>query len=617
MPIITQESIRRVKENVGIDDVFEWLGAKVVRRNRSTMAFCPFCDDAKSRNPACSLDVSDGLYHCFRCGNSGDSITAVMEHESCSFVEAVEALSKQFKIPLQYEKARDPEAESRRRRQVSVLTDAQDMFLEQRDDPQWQKFVSDRNISQEAYDKFELGLSLYAKADEVIARLLEKHSRDDIIGSGIAYERDDRKLVLRFKNRITYPIRTAPGTLIGFGGRDITGKSKAKYVNSPESELFKKRAVLYGINKAKRAMSVQKQVIVCEGYMDTIALSTHGYENTVGAMGTALTTQNLKYLANFCDTIYISLDADDAGVKAAMRTVDNLPPKISSDVRVVSIPLSVAKDPDEFFNKQSRTADDFAHLMENADDIYMFCVKHLVSDDVLAIDAEFSEPQPNQVAVNRLRSEIKTKAGDFMSRHYREMDTYHRNAIAAWLIDSGRLLDYAGTLDDEWRRGNTFRRVDENDVSGFDAPTLGTFANERTVVEDILLGTLYYHPEVREEIKRNIADIELMFTSETRRSIFDKLCDGLSRKETPEDIRLGFDGNETRECARILTSQAVENAKNDLGAGAVAKLCLDIQKTNLEHMIEFESGSADPDIGRILELKMSLANILERLSAIE
>lgn len=616
MPRITRESIRRIRENIRIDDVFEWLGAKVIRHSHNTMAFCPFCDDATSRNPACSLEVSRGLFYCFRCGKSGDIITAVRDHEECSFVEAVERLSQYFNVPLEYEKTGDPEEESRRHRYIAVLEDAQLEFLAQRSSKHWNNFKTQRDLTNEACNEFELGLSLYTEAPNVVKRLKEKHSREDIIGSGIAYENDEGQLILRFKNRITYPIRTAPGTLVGFGGRDITGRSKAKYVNSPESELFKKRSILYGIDRARKHISKTKAAIVCEGYMDTIALATHGFPNTVGAMGTALTTQNIKYLTNFCDKIFIALDSDEAGVSAAMRTADNIPASaVDKKIYVVSIPSDIAKDPDEFFNQRGKSSEEFQKLLENAEELFLFCVKHLVGGECGELDKLFTDNSNADTGkLNSLRETVRRKVGNFMRQHHHLTSAYQHETIATWVVDAARLIDYPRDLEHSWRVGSTATRRRDNNVGvgmGDDATLTGVFTSPATATEDLLIATLYYHPETRNVIKRNISDINTMFTSQLRRSLFEKICDGFSRGQSIDDITTDFTGEEMRECARIISMQntGADGTTETLGEETITRLCEDMQRVNLEHAIEMESNSANPDLVKLLDMKTKLAKL--------
>lgn len=782
MPIISQKSIKAVKDNIRISDVFEWLGAKVVQKGRNTMAFCPFCEDANSRNPGCSLNDANGFFHCFAagtmvltkggpepietlvgktveilngngeweavqfrcygeqalwaidiaygeehrlvratdkhrwfsncgkelltcqlepgmelasivpfgsvwqpplisvvdaketpevekvyccqtstgsfaldgyiltgncfvCGAGGDLITAVQQHEECSFPEAVEMLAQHFNIPLEYEESNDPERESRRKRYVSVLERALEMFQDQKKDPHWAQFVKDRRLSDEAIERFELCLSLMSEADGVVKTLLsEGFTEDELVGAGLCYRKEETgEIVLRFKNRAIFPIRTAPGTLIGFGGRDLTGRSNAKYINSPESELFKKRTVLYGIDHAKRPMGKKKRIVVCEGYMDTIALQTHGVEEAVGAMGTALTPYNLTYLSNFAEVMYISLDSDIAGVNAAMKTADIIPPNFPSAVRVLSMPqitvendddlkrscgeklyaetlkehdgeipypitVPVAKDPDEFFNERGKTLRDFESALREADDLFLFCAMRLVDDVIADLDVEMNRERPDASTIARCKQEAMRRINGFIVSHYEKTNIYQRQNIANWMIDALRLIDTFENMEGEWRRqasiqGNRYAQSAPIDIEPAAAPV---FTSAHTKEEDLLIGTLYYHPETRETIKQNIEDIKLVFTSPVREAIFDKLNEGLSKNLDVNAITADFSEDETKELARITMSGASEG---DLSDETIISICNDVTRKALENKIEMEANSPSPDLIKIISMKTKLASI--------
>ena len=787
MARISKKTIQAVKDTVKISDVFEWLGTTVVHRGRNTMAFCPFCEDANSRNPGCSLDDDRGLFHCFAaetlvltpqglikikeladreieilngngqwetvrfscygkqklyainmtcadgdieifatsghrwfvCGSgeattenlipgmllravypegsegpdsaarivsvtetdrvedvfccqtstgsfalsnniltgncfvchaSGDVISAVQQHEECSFPEAVELVANQFNVPVEYDESLDPAAESRRKKLVSVLEAAQEEFLAQRSDHHFNDFLTSRNMTQEAADRFELGMSLYTEADAVTSRLQEQFGTQALIDSGLCFANDDGQLVLRFKNRITFPIRTAPGTLVAFGGRDLTGKAQAKYKNSPESELFKKRNVMYGMNTAKKAMSKTKRAIVCEGYMDTIALQTHGFEYTVGAMGTALTVQNLNRLSTFADTIYIATDSDKAGIAAAMRTAETIPQNFSSQVRVLSIPevlchdeaevratskakaeeylwttdgagnkvpvefpvmVPMAKDPDEFFNQVGHTPAEFEKIIEDSHDIFLFCAMTLSRPYVETIDAQIASDMPDATIIAKAKMDAKKEVSRWLAKVYRKTNIYQRQNIANYMISSLRLVDTFEQMENEWRRGAA------STIGGYGearqeetAPKQPVFNSAITKEEDLLIATLYFHPESRKVIKENIENIGSVFTSDVRRSLFDKINAAYGKGLQSKDITGELDPNETSELARIVMA---EEANGDAGAQlspeTVSDICRQVEIHALENLIDTESQAATPDIMKIISLKVKLGNL--------
>lgn len=654
---ISQKTIDAVKENVTITDAFEWLGAKVVRRGNKNMAFCLFCDDATSRHPACSLSDDVGLFHCFRCGTSGNMFQAVQKSEGYNFPEAVEALANQFNIPIEYIESSDPEADSRRKRLISALEATQNEFIAQREDKHYQDFLKQRQITEAEAEKFELGLSLYSEADKLVDKLLQEYSKEELVAAGLCIIGDNDKIIFRFKNRIMFPIKTATGALVGFGGRDITGKSPAKYKNSPESELFKKRNLLYGMNVAKFSMSREKKVIVCEGYMDTIALQCQGFGYAVGAMGTALTLQSLNKLSTFADIIYLSLDSDKAGIAAAMRTVDTMPIDFKSSIRVISIPevecineeevkkvspnkwreyaykqvpidpanpsgatiekpveypimVPMAKDPDEFFNQEGHSKDEFIKIIDNAADLFLFCVREIIKPFVFDLEQQESRDTPDMSEVSNIKIKAKKELHRWMSKAYPKANVYQRQAIAAYVIKALKLVETEETLDNEWRdaafRSGRVARNQNNNKNRLATPddVVKAFSSNKTIEEDKLISTLFYHPESRAEIKARIDDVMMVFTSDVRRKIFEKLDTAYSKGISPEKAKDDLDDNEIKEFARIVMEE--ENAET-LSAETINDICDSAKIHALKNEIERESNAASPDVMKIIDLKMKLS----------
>lgn len=622
------------------------------------MAWCPFCEDAQSKSPACSLNDELGLFHCFRCQESGDTISAVMQHEEVNFPEAIELIAARFNIPLEYEKSSDPEAESRRKKLINVLQDAQEMFIEQRSDEHFQQFLDERNITMETADKFGLGMSLYIKADEVVAKLRSKYSDSEITASGLAYvDESSGALVFRFKNRLMFPIKTASGALVGFGGRDLTGKSPAKYKNSPESEVFKKRDILYGMDVAKKAMTKSKKAIVCEGYMDTIALQDHGFPYAVGAMGTALSAQNLRKLSTFADTIYISLDSDAAGIAAAMRTAETLPYSFTSDVKVITIPevrcdneeqvratslakakeylfrtvekpdgttveeaigfpvmVPMAKDPDEFFNQVGHSTEEFEKIIQHAKDLFLFCAEKAIEQQVKELDEETEKEVPDTVRLSQIKRDGRRNIDELMAKIYHKTNVYQRQDIANYVISAMRLLETADVLQQAWsqRAATSSNAADAERAAVFSIDPMqemGVIESDLTGEEDLLIATLYFHPEVRQTVRSNIKDIDTVFTSETRRNVFHKLDQGygqgMNAKQATDEL---MSREEVREIGRIVMNfDANEEAEHELSDETIVEICNRLQKHAIENAIEMESQSANPDVMKIIDLKMQLA----------
>ena len=618
MPKISQETIRKVKETAKISDLFESYGSRIRHKGTShARAFCPFCADFASRNPGCAIDDDAGFYHCFVCGRGGDVIDAVREHDDSTFNEAVETLAKQYNVPIKYDDGSNEEAESRKRRLSECLQRANEIFIAQRNCPDFSSFVAKRHLSKSAVDEFEFGISRGVFWKKAVERLLETFTEDEIVGCGLCYKTDEGELVLRMRDRVTIPIYAANDRLIGFGGRDITNKSPAKYLNSPDTDLFDKSFVLFGLNKAKREIRRRKSVIICEGYMDTIALQTHGFRNTVGAMGTAVGTRNLMFLSRTADTIYISLDADEAGTNAARRIIDNLPKGFSANVKVVRIPRNIAKDPDEFFNQAGRTEGDFQALLDSAQPIHMFCIDRVIEHEVKAIDAAYSAVGDGekmsdevQLSVSNARDEARRKATDLVAPLYSKLDAQSRKQMADRLTESIRLVESYDDVDAEWRAaaGGATRRKEEKD---FESRIFrnGPISSSETEDEDSLIAALYWHPEIRQAVRDEIPDASAVLTSDTRRSIYAKLDGALSRGRTSAEATDAFNDQESAEFSRIISEPGVAGYKEDVGKNVVDGLSRKLKVKSLEHRLQEVSESAIPDLMEILRLKQELSKI--------
>lgn len=618
MPKISSETIRKVKETAKISDLFESYGSRIRHKGTSrAMAFCPFCADFTSKTPGCSIDDDAGVFHCFVCGRGGDIITAVREHDDSTFNEAVETLAKQYNVPIKYDSGTDAETESRKRHLSECLEKANSIFIAQRNCQDFSSFIAKRRLQQSTVDEFEMGISRGVFWRKAVERLLETFTEADLVDSGLCYRTDSGELVLRMRDRVTIPIHSSNGRLIGFGGRDITGKSNAKYLNSPDTDLFDKSFVLFGLDKAKSEIRRRKSVIICEGYMDTIALQTHGFRNSVGAMGTAVNTRNLTFLSRTADTIYISLDADEAGTNAARRIIDNLPKGFQSDVKVVRIPISIAKDPDEFFNQAGRTEGDFKALLDMAQPIHMFCIDRVIETEVKAIDAAYESvgdgekmSEEVQLTVSNERAEGRKKALAFVAPLYSKLDVQRRKQMADRLIESLRLVESYDDIDAEWRAAasGAERRQALQDAESRIMRN-GPISSSDTADEDSLIAALYWHPGIRQAVREEIPDASDVLTSDTRRSIYAKLDGALSKGRTPAEATDTFNDQEAAEFARIIAEPSVSGYKEDAGKNVVDGLSRKLRMKSLAHKLQAASESPMPDLMEILRLKQELSKL--------
>ena len=335
MARIKDESVRAV---VAATDMVELVSGRTALRKAGARysGRCPFHEE---RTPSFSVNPADKLYHCFGCGKGGDAISFVRETEGLDFVGAVESLAQRFRVTLDYEET-SPQVEAARLRRdrLYALLDQATTFYERY---LWNSsagepvraYLASRGLGEEIAREFRLGLSpgtgLAQKAQA------KGFTRDELRAAGLTNARGNDY----FPPRLMFPLADARGRVLGFQARKLHDDDplRGKYVNTPETELFHKSAVLYGLDLARTAIAKQERAVVVEGNTDVIALRQAGFEPVVASMGTALTERQLKELQRLTRRIYLCFDSDAAGEDATLRGME-LATSLGFDVRVVTLP---------------------------------------------------------------------------------------------------------------------------------------------------------------------------------------------------------------------------------------------------------------------------------------
>ena len=315
---INRDAVARIRE---LADIVEVVGdhVRLKKRGRSWEGLCPFHEE---KTPSFSVDAEKGLYYCFGCHQGGDVFKFVMQLDNLNFPEAVENLARRFGVQLP---PRSPEARKRREageRQRTLLEEAQHFFVSRLEDAEGSTARSElerRGFAKESWRDFGFG---YAPDDwrRLLDHLTKRHPEGALIEAGLAVRPESGTAPYdRFRNRLTFPIRSGDGALIAFGGR-ILGDGEPKYLNSPESTLFHKRSTLFCLDRARRAMADAARALVVEGYFDCLSLHRVGVEYAVATLGTALTTDHARLLKRRLGTEGLAMlcyDADSAGRRAA------------------------------------------------------------------------------------------------------------------------------------------------------------------------------------------------------------------------------------------------------------------------------------------------------------
>ncbi len=328
-----------VQEVKAAADIVEVVSARTSLKRASSARYTGRCPFHEERTPSFSVDPVGKLYYCFGCGKGGDVVRFVQETENVDFAGAIEWLADRFRVPLEYEETspRQDAARRRRERLTSLLEQATAYF----ERVLWQtetgapvrEYLAGRGLGEEVAREFRLGLS---RGAGLVAKARERgFSVEEIRAAGLANQRGNDY----FPYRLMFPLADARGRVIGFQARKLRDDDplRGKYVNTPESEIFKKGNVLYGLHLARPAIAKQDRAIVVEGNTDVIALRQAAVEPVVASMGTALTEQQLKELGRLTKRLFLCFDADAAGQEATLRGME-LAVRQGFDVRVVALP---------------------------------------------------------------------------------------------------------------------------------------------------------------------------------------------------------------------------------------------------------------------------------------
>lgn len=352
----TPRFLEELRDRVPVADV---VGRKVklVRRGRNHLGLCPFHSE---KSPSFSVSADKNFYHCFGCGVSGDIITFVMETEGLSFPEAVEQLASQAGMALPVREERDEEREKTRRSLYDVMELAAVFFENELNGSRGGKarsYLDGRNLTGPAVAPFRLGFapdSRTALKDHLAGKgvLIE-----DMVEAGLVGAPDDGgEPYDRFRARVIFPITDVRGRVIAFGGRTLDPDGKPKYLNSPETPLFKKSTVLFNLGPARKAAAQGAALIAVEGYVDVIALVAAGFAGAVAPLGTALTDDHLQMMWRIAPEPYLCFDGDAAGIKAAQRGIDLALPLLEAGQSLRFAMLLEGQDPDDLIRARGSAA---------------------------------------------------------------------------------------------------------------------------------------------------------------------------------------------------------------------------------------------------------------------
>ncbi len=364
--MIEQESIETLKNRLDIVDVVgRYLELK--KSGANFKANCPFHDE---NSPSFVISPSKQIYHCFGCGAGGDSIKFVMEYENLNYPEAIEKLASEYNVQLRHTKGDRDNYHDKKildnynlffRKQLTLFGPAKEYFLS-------------RGVYESSIEKFELG---YAPHSQESLQYLNQSgvSMKEGLELGIIAKSDDGRVYARFSKRITFPVFTAGGKLVGFGGRIIDQRENVgKYINSPTTKIFDKSTLLYGYHKAKTTIMKKGEIIIVEGNLDVIMLHQAGFTNAVATLGTALTQKHIPLLKRGDPKIILAYDGDSAGITAAFKAASML-----SHLGMHGGVVIFAKGIDPADMVKEGKSEELKKLFAKPKGFIEFCLEHIIS----------------------------------------------------------------------------------------------------------------------------------------------------------------------------------------------------------------------------------------------
>lgn len=377
--MIDRATIERILDASNIIDVIQDF-VPLKKRGVNYLGLCPFHNE---KTPSFTVSPTKEIFKCFGCGKSGNVVNFIMEHEHLSYPEALKHLARKYHIEIVEKELSSEEIEKQNEREsLLVLTSyaarqfAENLFHSDEGISIGLSYFRERGFQQTTLKKFELGYSL-EKRDSFSKKALEDGYKNDfLVKSGLSIQHDDH-LFDRFSGRVMFPIHSLSGQILGFGGRILKKDAKtAKYLNSPESEIYHKSRIVYGIYQARKAISQNDKCYLVEGYTDVMSLHEAGIENVVASSGTSLTQEQVRLIKRFTPNITILYDGDPAGIKASLRGIDIV---LEEGMNVKIVLLPDGEDPDSYSKKLSNE-EFLSYLKEKETDFIRFKTSLLLEE---------------------------------------------------------------------------------------------------------------------------------------------------------------------------------------------------------------------------------------------
>jgi DNA primase len=545
------------------NDIIDVIGTyvKLQKKGSSHMGLCPFHNEKSA-----SFSVSGGkqMYHCFGCGVSGNVFTFIMEYENYSFLEALKLLASRAGVSL-------PEAElteeakkqaSLKSRLLDINKEAAKYYYFQLKAERGQaayEYLKNRQLSDDMIKQFGVGFS-NKTGDDLYQYLKHLGYEDSILKeSGLVSFDETKKTYDKFWNRVMFPIMDVNNRVIGFGGR-VMGDGMPKYLNSPETKLFDKSRNLYGLNFAR--VSRKSNILICEGYMDVIALHQAGFNNAVASLGTAFTGLQANLLKRYTSEVLLTYDSDEAGTKAALRAIPILK---ESGLSVKVINMKPYKDPDDFI--KALGAEEFRKRINSAMNSFLFEV------DILEKEHDLTDPEQKTKFFNEIAKKMLVFTEEL------ERNNYIEAVASKYMIGYDNLRKLVNRYGGQVIMAPSEHRESENkNKNKKNQPEDGMKQSQK-----ILLTWLIEDTKVFDKIKRVISPMD--FTEDLYKQVADMLFDQYNTYHavTPAKIINQFESKEEQNEVASLFNTAMRGEMNDLEKKkALEETVMRIKKNSLD-----------------------------------
>ena len=554
------EIVEEVRMRNDIVDVVSGY-VKLQKKGANYFGLCPFHNE---KSPSFSVSPGKQMYYCFGCGAGGNVITFIMEYENYSFPEALRYLAERvgMELPKEEQSKEAREQADLKSRLLEVNKLAARYFYHQLKSERGRAaygYLTGRQLSDATIVRFGLGYS-NKTSDDLYQYLKSQGYPDSLLRESGLVSIEERGCYDKFWNRVMFPIMDVNNRVIGFGGR-VMGDGKPKYLNSPETRLFDKSRNLYGLNFARA--SREKYMLICEGYMDVIALHQAGFTNAVASLGTALTSQHANLLKRYTQQVVLTYDSDEAGTKAALRAIPILK-EVGMSIKVLN--MKPYKDPDEFIKAQG--ADAFRQRIEEAAGSFMFEV------EVLRRQFDMEDPEQKTGFYNA----VAKKLLEFPEAL--ERNNYIEAVAKAYYInyeDLRKLVNaYGGRLGAAPAgRSDTQRRQPKKDKDE------GMKQSQR-----LLLTWLIERPELFGKVKGVIAPRDFVepLYHQVAQMVFDQQESG---QVNPASVLNHFinDEEQYKDVAALFNATLKDSLNNEEQKKALQETILRVKKNSIDHAV--------------------------------